>query len=659
MKKLFIIICTALTMFLFTLNLSAQAKMKFGKVTEEELSMTSYEADSNAEAVILGESSYLNIQVSVASNRFQLVHEVHRRIKILHENAIDDWGNVSFSLYENNGKSERLSGFKGLTLNLVKGKIEEEKLSIKDAFREQSSETISTHKFTFKNVQVGSIIDYTFIIYSDFYARIPDLMVQTSIPVLWNDILFEYPENFKYKYFITGSEPIYHSETTSTMDYTGGYNFAKTRNIWVFKNVPALKQMDFMRPVNNYRTKINYELYGVDFPGRPYENYSSSWVEINKDLMKSDNFGVLLDKLSPTKEIAEGLGVSEASAMEKILAAVNYVQSNYIWNEKMSVYPSQEWKKNIKEQKGNSADLNFTLIGILKNLGIKAHPVILSTRANGMIFQSFPATEDFNYIITAIENNGKFILVDPTSEYTGLDILPEYCLNGEGMLIRDIGHKWISLDNNIPYDISEFVQFSFDENRNVKAEYQVKYADYAAYFLRNSIDKTGGEEKYIKEAIEDNKAFNITDFSFENLNDLARPVIKKYIASPDDYLQEMDDIILFKPILFPNFKENPFKKDKRTFPVDFTYPRNYAHTVIIQLPEGYEFDEIPKNVRIVSPDRSLLLSVMYSVEGNKLSMMMKYNIASTMFIADRYEEIRTFFDNVVAKENEQIVIRQL
>jgi len=64
-------------------------------------------------------------------------------------------------------------------------------------------------------------------------------------------------------------------------------------------------------------------------------------------------------------------------------------------------------------------------------------------------------------------------------------------------------------------------------------------------------------------------------------------------------------------------------------------------------------------VRIVSPDRSLLLSVMYSVEGNKLSMMMKYNIASTMFIADRYEEIRTFFDNVVAKENEQIVIRQL
>ena len=659
MKKLFTSAWLTLAILLFSLSINAQPKMKFGKVTEEELKMTSYEADSTAEAVILGESSYLNIQVSVASNRFQLVVEVHRRIKILHKNAIDDWGNVSFSLYENNGKSEKLSNFKGLTLNLVKGKIEEEKLSLKDAFREQSSENTSTQKFTFKNVQVGSIIEYVYTIYSDFYSRIPDFMVQTSIPVMWNDILFEYPENFKYKYFITGSEPIYHSETTSTMDYSGGYNFAKTRNIWVFKNVPSLKQMDFMRPVKNYRTKINYELYGVDFPGRTYENYSSSWVEINKDLMSSENFGKLLDKLAPTKEIAVGLGVSEASEMEKILASVNYVQTNYIWNEKLRVYPSQEWKKNIKEQKGNSADLNFTLIGILKNLGIKAYPVILSTRANGMIFQSFPATDDFNYIITAIEHKGKFILVDPTSEFTGLDMLPEYCLNGEGMLIREAGHKWIPLDNNIPYDISEFVQFSFDDERKVKAEYQVKYSDYAAYFLRNSIDKKGGEEKYIKESIEDNKEFNITDFNFENLNNLSKPVIKKYIASPDDYLQEMDDIILFKPILFPNFKENPFKKDKRTFPIDFTYPRNYAHTVIIQLPQGYEFDEIPKNVRMASPDRSLFLSVIYSVEGNILSMMMKYNIAASMFITERYEEVRTFFDNVVAKENEQIIIRQL
>lgn len=648
-----------LSFFCFSLTVVAQPKMKLGKVSMEELQMTVYDKDSTAEAVILGESSYLNTQLSPASKNFELVIEVHRRIKILHENAIDDWGNISFSLYDNNGRRERLGSFKGYTLNLVNGKIEEEKLGLKDAFEERSSENYTTQKFTFKNVQVGSIIDFSYKIYSDFYSRIPDLIFQKGIPVMWSDITFEYPEYFKYKYFITGSEPVYHSESIGLTDNSGGYEIRKTRDIWVLKDLPALKQLSFMRPVLNYRTKINYELYGIEVPGRVYENYSTSWAEINKDMMNSDNFGKLLDRLGPTKDIAEQLAVSDSSDIGKILAAVNYVQSNYIWNEQMRVYPSDEWRRNIKEQKGSSADLNFTLIGILKNLGITAHPVILSTRANGIIFESFPSTEDFNYIITAIELNGKYILVDPTSEFTGLNILPEYCLNGQGMLIKESGYKWIPIETGVPYDISEFVQYTFDEDLKFTANYQAKYSNYAAYFLRNAINKKGGEDKYIKETIEDNKDFNITDFSFENLNQLSSPVLKKYTASPEDYIQEMGDMFLFSPILFPNFKENPFKKDKRDFPVDFTYPRNYSQTVIINLPEGYSFDEIPKNVRVASPDRSLFLSVMYSLENNKLSMIMKYNISASMFKADRYDEIRTFFDNVVAKENEQIIIRKI
>lgn len=325
--------------------------MKLGKVSKEELQMTVYEKDSTAEAFILGEKYYLNTKFSAATNSFDLQLEVHRRIKILHNDAIDEWGNISFNLYENKGKREKLVAFKGYTLNLVNGKIEEEKLALKDAFEERSSENYNTRKFTFKNVQVGSIIDYSYTIYSDFYTRIPDLVFQKSIPVMWSEMTFEYPEYFKYKYFMTGSERVYHSEKETLTEYSGGYEIPKISNTWVLKDIPSLKQLSFMRPVSNYRTKINYELYGVDFPGRIYENYSSSWEEINRDLMNSDNFGKLLDRLSPTQKIAEELGVSEASNMEKILAAVDYVQSNYIWNDKMRIYPSDEWRKNIKEKK--------------------------------------------------------------------------------------------------------------------------------------------------------------------------------------------------------------------------------------------------------------------------------------------------------------------
>ncbi|MBN2237515.1 MAG: DUF3857 domain-containing protein, partial [Bacteroidales bacterium] len=553
----------------FTLSISGygQANMKFGKVPMEDLKMTVYENDTTAEAAILGEESYYNIGYTTGG--FKLIMEVHRRIKILHKDAIDAWGNITFSLYENSGGKESLGSFKGYTFNLDGGKVVEEKIALKDAFKERSSENTSTYKFTFNNVQVGSVIEYSYKIYSDFYGRVPKLYFQRAIPVRWSELTFEYPEFFKYKYFMTGSEPVYKSEFTSVNESVGSGSIAKTRDYWVLKDIPALKQLSYMGQVTNYRTKINYELYGVEIPGSVYENYSASWEEINHDLVKSESFGQLLDRLGPTKELAASLGVDTASNMVKINAAVNYVQSNFLYNEYTGVYPSSDWRKNLKEQKGSAAELSFTLIGILKNLGIKAYPVILSTRNNGAIFRSFPATEDFNYVITAIEYEGKYLLVDPTSEYTGINILPEYCLNGEGMMVREEGLKWLPIEVGNPYDITEFVQFKLDDELKVTAEYQAKYDGYAAYNLRESISDNGGEEKYISDAMESYKDQNIANYSFENLDDLSQPVIKKYTISPDDYIEEMGDIFLFKPILYPNFSENPFKKDKRTFPVDF------------------------------------------------------------------------------------------
>lgn len=648
----------AILSFSFSLTVNAQNKMKIGKVSMDDLKMTVYKADSTAEAVILGEVFNLNIQYTNGVGS-QLVYTFHRRIKILHEDAIDDWGNVSFKLYGKNGNYEKLGVFKGYTINLENGKVVQEKLGLKDGFKEKASEYRTTQKFTFKNVQVGSIIDYSYKIYSDFFSNIPDLYFQYSIPVVWSEVTFEYPNYYQYKYYMTGSEPVYHRNSKNSTETVGNYRIEKTRDYWVFKDVPALKQLSYMRPARNYRTKINYELYAVSVPGQVYRKYSTSWEEINKDMMNSDYFGALLKRLGPTKEIAEYLDVNEATDNEKIFAAVNHIQSKFSWNGRMGVYPSNEWRKNLKEKKGNAPELNFALIGILKNLGIKAYPVILSTRANGLIFENFPATEDFNYIITAIDIDGKYVLVDPTSEFTGLNILPEYCLNGKGLLIKKEGYKWVPLEVGLPYDISEFVSFKLDEDLNVTADYQAKYSNYAGYYLRDAVSDKGGEDKYIEEAIENNKDYGISDYSFTNLNNLSKPVIKKYTVNPEEYLQEMGDLYLMKPILFPNYDENPFKKDKRKFPVDFTYPRNYAQTVMIELPEGYVFDETPKNSRVSTSDRSLYMTIMYSVTGNKLTMQMKFNIKKSMFLANRYEEIKSFFENVVAKENEQVIIREL
>lgn len=58
---------------------------KYGKVTKEEVEMSIYSADPDAEAVVLNEKILVYYDISV--REFKLVTEVSRKIKILKESG--------------------------------------------------------------------------------------------------------------------------------------------------------------------------------------------------------------------------------------------------------------------------------------------------------------------------------------------------------------------------------------------------------------------------------------------------------------------------------------------------------------------------------------------------------------------------------------------
>ena len=48
-------------------------------------------------------------------------------------------------------------------------------------------------------------------------------------------------------------------------------------------------------------------------------------------------------------------------------------------------------------------------------------------------------------------------------------------------------------------------------------------------------------------------------------------------------------------------KENPFKQEKREFPIDFSFPFENISTTIINLPEGYRVESIPEAMAMQYP----------------------------------------------------------
>src|SRR5688572_10479919 len=163
MKTLFIglMLCLSLT------NLYSQkAPLKFGEVSLEEIKMTRYEKDTSAAAVVLGDYGVSGIIFS-QSTGFSLSFERVTRIKILTNDGLK-WADFEIPLYEDGSSDESISGLKAVTYNLENGKVVETKTKNDGFFKEKYSENINLVKVALPNVKVGSVVEITYKINSDF-----------------------------------------------------------------------------------------------------------------------------------------------------------------------------------------------------------------------------------------------------------------------------------------------------------------------------------------------------------------------------------------------------------------------------------------------------------------------------------------------------------
>lgn len=118
-------------------------------------------------------------------------------------------------------------------------------------------------------------------------------------------------------------------------------------------------------------------------------------------------------------------------------AILNYVKSNIKWNNYLGYGCEKGVRKAYKEKIGNCADINLMLTAMLGYSGLQAHPVLISTRSNGINF--FPSTEGFNYVIAGVETPTGIALLDATDEFSTINVLPLRDLNWIGRLIRKDG----------------------------------------------------------------------------------------------------------------------------------------------------------------------------------------------------------------------------
>ncbi|MFV1884209.1 MAG: DUF3858 domain-containing protein [Balneola sp.] len=111
-------------------------------------------------------------------------------------------------------------------------------------------------------------------------------------------------------------------------------------------------------------------------------------------------------------------------------------------------------------------------------------------------------------------------------------------------------------------------------------------------------------------------------------------------------------------MLLGRVKESPFKNKNRTFPVDFNYPFSETITMNIQVPENWKIDEVPESVLYQLPDQAGEFRRLVQNSGTVISLSYRYVINKTRFLPDEYENLKAFYDGMVDKLSQNIVLKK-
>ena len=664
----------------FVLNYGfSQQKVKFGKIDKADLEMMYYPTDSSAAAAILHNTGFTQLEYDKNLGDFVYSHDRHFRIKILDKAGLD-WADFTINLYKNGSDQEKLTKFVAIVANLKNGKIEETKVVKKDLFSQATSEHNNQKKIAFPKVQVGSIIDIKYTVLSPFYITLTDWQFQHEIPVRYSEYRVDYPEWFTYKAKFKGYDTQYIttldlSPTSSTIvlnpitrrnaattAQTRTINYSKMRHGWVANEMPAFVEEAYISTVDNFLVAVDFELSATDIPGSSWTSYARTWEELGQTMMQSSHFGKQLNKSKTkflsdeVKSVTEGFTTPE----EKVAALYYFLKSKVAWNGSHSAFIETSLKEAYNQGKGNSADINLMLMGILQQAGFKADAILLSTKGHGFLNPAFPSLRQFNYVIVRVEiAPEKYMLLDATNKSLPMHLLPPKCINDSGLLVRKEGIKWVDLTNKGKYYQSRSMDLTLNEDMDLEGSMKVRCKDYAAYLMRENYIEEGNETDYMAAIESNNEGLSIRQHDIENIQDINKSVKETSEVTISNQVMEGGDLLYLNPMLTFGMEENPFTLEERTYPVDYPYAQSKVYALNLTIPEGYAIEEIPESKAIAMPEKSGNFNYTAKVQGNKLTIVSQFKINKNLFLPTEYQSLKAFYNIVIEKHSEQIVLKKL
>ncbi|MGZ3872357.1 MAG: DUF3857 domain-containing protein [Mucilaginibacter sp.] len=633
------------------------ATQPFGKIDNQDLELKACDFEKDANAEVLFEKG----NVYFGADLMSITEEIHKRVKIFNDNGKSE-ADVHIK-YFSGDHLEYVTGIQAETINLTDGKPLITKLDKKLIYTKRIDKYWSEITFTLPDVKPGCVIEYKYALNSTSFADFPDWDFQEKIPVRYSELKTSIPDIFYFRADAHISMPLTNNarstDSRSLLEGTQAYPYNLENETRGMTNIPSLPDEPYMSSYRDNVQSIRFQLVTVKPIGGFATNLSDTWAKVGGRLIDNDDFGGQLKRKINGEDVIIAKAKTLKSTDEKIAYVFNAVKSAMKWNGTDDWHTDDGTYRAWENKTGNSTEINIILYHLLKQSGIDAYPMVVSTREHGKVQPYYTSLVQFNRGVVYVPvDTAKRYVLDASGKYNIYNETPAELLNSSGLYVDKANNKYdiIYLKKDVPVRESVFITAEIKPGGKLEGSAQISSSSYSKI---NSVERYSrdGEKKYTDFLRNDDNNLKISSIKLENMDVDTLPLMQKLDFSLD-LAGSDENYIYLNPNLFTPLKTNPFLSENRMTDIDFGYGRSYFINGVYKIPAGYKVDALPKSISMVMPDKSFSFKrIMAERDG---SIVVRYSISynEPEYSREKYPDFHAFFKKMHEMLNEQIVLKK-
>ncbi|MEO6455137.1 MAG: DUF3857 domain-containing protein [Ginsengibacter sp.] len=634
--KLILLYCTLL--FLISFSYAQEQIPEFGQFGGAELYIKECDFDKEADAIKLFDVAYGSYNDS-----YNLITTRRIRFKILKEKGINE-ANIEIH-YVSKDDFESITSVRGITYTRAgTGEISLKELDKKAVFRQKLNERFSVLKFTLPNVKVGTIVDYEYTTTAKNYNGLDDWYFQSDMPTVLSRYHLTMIPTAEFAYVVHKSSDI---PVKISSDKSSG------STMFEMKNIGGLRYEPFMDAAKNYLHYVEFQYSGSLSRSGSKINYMTTWKESARELLSGDYFGRQIErKLSGSDEIIAKANTFSTS-YDKIKFIYEYVKNSFSWNNINSKFANDGINDVWANKKGTSGEINIVLINLLKQAGLQVDPMLVSERDHGKVNTDYPIIDQFNKVVAYVQTDNKKFILDATSNYTPVNIIPFEVLNTNAFIVNNKKPEVIKLTE--AKSSSNFINIysNISKDGMVNGYTTINSFNYAK--VERLEDYMKSKEKFQHDYFEKDYAeINIDSLVLSNTETDSLGLQQQFKFTMPATVS--GDYKLVNVNLFSGLVKNPFTLENRFSNVDFGCTRKTDINAVFEFPDDMKPEEMPKNVQLVTPDKSIKFLRIASLTDNTITIQISLTINQTVFTAEEYPMLKEFYKKMHNFLSEQIVL---